>query len=222
VTSKFNINQSLKTEFQKAVIKFYEEKGRDYPWRKAKDPFKILIAEILIRLTGAWKAEKVYGIIISKYGNAKFLSKANVEELENIIRPLGLIHRAKLLIKTSSEIVDLFECTVPNDFTKLTSLSGVGRYTANAILCFGYGRRVPLVDESVRRVLTRCLNFISLKPAYLDNDLWSFAENLLPDKKIKEYNLGLIDLGAMFCKHPKSLCYVCPLKSLEKGKTRIN
>lgn len=218
---KSPVEDRLKKEFQERVIKFYLENGRRYPWRKTEDPFRILVAEILLRLTGAWKAEAVYQKVISKYGNVESMSKANINELKDMIRPLGLLQRAKLLIDVSKDIIDRFDGQIPNDFTELMSLRGVGRYTANAVLCLGYGRKVPLVDESVRRVFMRCFNFKSTKPAYLDEDLWAFAAELLPDKRIKEYNLGLLDLGATLCKYPKSLCCKCPLQTSKRGTLRI-
>jgi A/G-specific adenine glycosylase len=221
VVPKFRVEDRLKTEFQEVVIKFYLENGRSYPWRRTNDPFKILVAEILLRLTGAWKAEAVYEEIIRSYGTVESMSKAKTKELKRIIRPLGLSHRAKLLVDISKDIINRFGGRVPDDFAALVSLKGVGRYTANAVLCLGYGRKVPLVDESVRRIFVRCLNFRSTKPAYLDNDLWSFAAKLLPDKRIKEYNLGLLDLGATLCKYPKSLCCKCPLQTSKRGPLRI-
>jgi A/G-specific adenine glycosylase len=218
---RVRIEDRLKKEFQERVIKFYFESGRRYPWRRSKDPFRILVAEILLRLTGAWKAEAVYRRVVGKFGNAEAMSKANVNELEEIIRPLGLLNRAKLLVDVSHDIVSRFDGQIPNDFTELMSLKGVGRYTANAVLCLGYGKKVPLVDESVKRVLTRCFHFESNKLAYLDDDLWAFAAELLPDERIKEYNLGLLDLGAMLCKYPKSSCCNCPLASLRNKKRSI-
>jgi A/G-specific adenine glycosylase len=98
----------------------------------------------------------------------------------------------------------------------------MGRYTANAVLCFGYNRKVPLVDESIKRVFVRCLNFQSSKPAYCDNELWDFATELLPEKHVKEYNLGLLDLGANFCKHSDSLCLKCPLEDFRYKQKKYN
>jgi len=218
--TKSQAENRLKREFQERTIRFYLENGRRYPWRRTKDPFRILVAEILLRRTGAWKAEAVYRRVIARYGSAETMSRADVNELEEMIRPLGLISRAKVLVNISQEIVSRFNGRIPNDLTRLMSLKGVGRYTANAILCLGYGQKVPLVDESVRRVFTKCLHFESNKPAYLDNDLWVFATKLLPDKRIKEYNLGLLDLGAMLCKHSISSCSNCPLASLRKPEPK--
>lgn len=216
MNTKSQSENRVKREFQERIINFYFESGRRYPWRRTKDPFRILVAEILLRLTGAWKAEAVYQRVIARYGSAEEMSRADVRELEEMIRPLGLVSRAKVLVNVSQDIVSRFNGQIPNDLTKLMSLKGVGRYTANAILCLGYGEKVPLVDESVKRVLTRCLHFESNKPAYLDNDLWVFAAELLPDKGIKEYNLGLLDLGAILCKYRLASCGNCPLTSLRK------
>ena len=197
---------------QKAVIEFYKEKHRRYPWRRTKDPFKILVAEILIKLIGADKAKPVYQEIIRKYGNPMLLSNIRVDELREIIRPLGLINRAKLLVDLSTDIVERFDGEVPKTYSELITLKGVGQYTANAVLCLAHGQKAPMIDESVKRIFTRCFNFKSTKSACLDKDLWVSVEKFLPNKQTKEFNLGLIDIGAFFCKPQKSLCEECPLK----------
>ncbi len=219
MASKYNLKNTRKEAFQKAVIAFYANRGRIYPWRQSVDPYEILVAEVLIKLTGAGKAEPVYRKLIAIYGDPKLMSEADIGELEEMIRPLGLINRAKMLVDLSKTLVENFEGHVPEDYSALTSLKGVGRYTANAVLCLAYGIRVPLVDESVKRVFARCLNFPSKKPAHMDEGLWSFATGLLPKRKVKEYNLGLIDLGALFCKHSKSSCVECPVNLSPKASS---
>jgi A/G-specific adenine glycosylase len=216
--SKFVIDESLSARFQQAATNFYLDKGRSFDWRKTTDRFRILVAEVLLKLTGARKAEPVYHELMKKYGTPRKMAKADKTELEDMFLPLGLTNRAGLLINISSTLVDSFSGEVPDDFKTLTGLKGVGRYTANAILCLGYGRKVPLVDESIRRIFVRCLGFRSNKPAHSDKDIWSIAERMLPDSRTKEYNLGLIDIGASFCRHSRFYCADCPLNFLRRKK----
>lgn len=170
-------------------------------------------------MTGADKAKDAYQEITSKYGTPKRLSKASTEEIISAIETLGLINRAQLLIDLSKDITDRFSGEVPNSYNELISLKGVGRYTANAVLCLSYGKKAPLVDESVKRIYTRCFNYCSDKQANLDDDLWRLAEKLVPKKQAKEFNLGLLDIGALFCKHNKALCELCPLNFIKASDT---
>lgn len=201
--------------FQESVIRWYKKYGRHgLSWRKTKDPYLVLVAEILLRRTGAWKAEEVYKKIVLKCRSIKSLSSADVTELKKLINPLGLLNRAELLINISKEVMNRFDGKIPSNYDDLVSIRGIGQYIANSILCFGYNLRVPIVDESVKRVISRCTGYSSKKRAYADTELWSFMLSYLPTKKYVEFNYGLLDIGATFCKPTKPDCKDCPLKDL--------
>ncbi|MEA2033618.1 MAG: hypothetical protein U9N41_08565 [Euryarchaeota archaeon] len=202
-------------KFQESVIQWYKKYGRhELPWRKTKDPFLILVAEVLLRQTGAWKAENVYEKIVKQFGTIRELSIGDVTELKKLITPLGLHHRAELLITISKEIVNRFDGRIPPSYNELVGIKGIGQYIANSILCFGYNLRVPIVDESVKRVMSRCAGYRSKKKAYADTDLWVLVSSYLPKRNYVEFNYGLLDIGATFCKPSKPCCEDCPLKKL--------
>lgn len=205
------VDNTKRIKFQSRVIKFYQENGRQFPWRETEDPFKIIVAEILLKRTGAWKTRVVYVRILEEYDTVRSMSKADIDKLRETIRPLGLLYRAELLVDISKDIVKRFDGKVPESLADLESIKGVGHYTANAVLCLAYRKRVPLVDESVKRIFSRSLSFESSKKAYQDSELWQLANSLLPKRKVKEYNLGLLDLGAIVCKYKRPLCKKCPL-----------
>jgi len=205
---------AFRDTFQSSVIRWYGQFGRAYPWRQTRDPFEILVAEFLLRLTGAWKAEKVYEYIMAKYPTPGQMAKADKRDLLEQLRPLGLWGRADTLVEIATTISEHLDGYVPRTHSELVAIKGIGQYTANAILCLAYDERVPLVDGSVSRVFRRCLNFSTGKPAYADRQLWIFAEMLLPKRQHREYNLGLLDIGALVCKHARQLCNECPLASI--------
>jgi len=214
-------NQQIES-FQQAAIRWFKEKGRVFPWRQTREPFKILVAEVLLKLTGAWKAESVYNRIVADYGVPERMAIANLEELRKAFEPLGLHGRASLLVEISKELQSHFNGEVPNTYLELVSLKGIGHYIANAILCLAYGERVPLVDGSVSRIFCRCLGFSTNKPAYADKELWDIAGRLLPESDFREYNLGLLDIGALLCKYRKPCCTECPLARLCVALSRGN
>jgi A/G-specific DNA glycosylase len=201
--------------FQESVIRWHKKYGRhELSWRKTKDPYLVLVAEILLRRTGAWKAEAVYKKIVLKCSSIKSLSSADSRELKVLINPLGLHNRAELLIDISREVMSRFDGKIPSNYDDLVSIRGIGPYIANSILCFGYNRRVPIVDESVKRVLSRCTGYSSQKKAYADEELWRIISSYLPEKNYVEFNYGMLDIGAAICKPFKPFCDDCPLKKV--------
>lgn len=89
-----------------------------------------------------------------------------------------------------------FSGKVPTTYTDLISIKGIGQYTANAILCLSHNQKLPLVDASVSRLFSRHFKLITDKPAYSDKYLWALATELLPNSNFRDYNLGLLDIGA--------------------------
>jgi len=206
-----DISLSDITLFQDSVTEWFSRNGRIYPWRKTTNPFHILLAELLLRLTGAWKAEKAYNAIISKYGNPSLMSEADLEDLNGIFKPLGLHSRALTLISIAKDVKLRFSGEIPSDYSDLVSIKGIGQYTANAVLCLAYNCRLPLVDGSISRLFRRHFRFITNKPAYADKELWAFATELLPKSNFRNYNLGLLDIASIYCRYPRPNCHSCPL-----------
>lgn len=206
-----SINDEKIKTYQSRIIDWYLHNGRSFPWRETNNPFYVLIAEILLKLTGAWKAIQVYPTLIKQFGTPQAMANADIQELRALLQPLGLHKRASLLKAISGALIEQFNEVVPNTYDELITLNGIGTYTANAILCLAYNERVPLVDGSVLRVFHRCFGYSTHREAYADKELWHLAQELLPTNYYREYNLGLLDIGALICKHPKPVCSACPI-----------
>lgn len=199
------------TMFQSGVIDWFRDNGRRFPWRETHDPFHILVAEVILRLTGAAKVEEVYRLLLVKYGTPSLMADANPHELLKIFKRIGLHQRATLLINISKELNTRFCSSVPRTYAELTSLMGIGPYTANAILCLAYGKRVPMVDGRVSRLFQRCFRYPTSTDISRNSRIWRFASDLLPGTNCREYNLGLIDVASLVCKHTKPRCNSCPV-----------
>lgn len=207
-------NNERMEALQSSVITWFTSYGRIFPWRQTDNPFHILIAEVLLRLTNASRIEQAYRYLVSNFGTPELMARASPQDLLNVIVPLGLHNRAQLLVQIASQLMTDSNGCVPRTFTELTRLKGVGRYTANAILCLGFERRVPLVDGNVSRVLRRCFGVDTDVAPYADRSLWALADKCLPKTGFREFNLGLIDLGALVCRYPRPLCFDCPVMEL--------
>lgn len=184
-------------EFQDKMLTWFEENGRDFPWRETTDPYQIMVAEFLLQKTHVRKVEEVYFEITENYPNLFSLSQADQKELEEIIRPLGFINRAERLIDAAKKIIDEYDGIIPDDFEELLSINGIGSYIATAILIFAYDKKKVVVDTNVIRILEIELDIKSdKKRPRTDKDLWATAQRLAPEHRIKEFNWALLDYGA--------------------------
>jgi len=209
---------SLKEKFAELLLEWWKLNKRDFPWRRTNDPYIILISEMLLRKTTAKQVNAIFEKFFIQFPNVKRLAEGCVEEIENLIKPLGMEHkRAILLKKLSNELLKNHMGVVPASLDELIRLPGVGRYTANAVLCFAYGRDVPLVDVNVIRVFQRVFGFKSQKRRIKDDiTFWEFVARTIPKGKAREFNLAVIDFAHEVCKLKKPKCVTCPLRIICK------
>lgn len=205
-------NKSLK--FIETIMDWWENNRRDFPWRNTTDPYKILITEVLLRKTTATHANGAYTQFFEKYPTVYDLANANIGELKEIIRPLGLVNqRSGQITALAQKVINDHSGKIPNDIKQLMELPGVGRYTCAGVMCIAFKKDEPMVDTNFVRVIGRYFDFKSEKRyAYTDPKLWDFVRGMIPKGKCKEFNLGLIDFSSAICipKYPR--CPKCPLK----------
>jgi A/G-specific adenine glycosylase len=169
------------------------------------------VAEILLRKTTARQVEKLYSKFLEKYPAPRALANTSTKELQTLLRPLGMEYkRARLFKKLGAKIVENHDGKVPDRLNELLELPGVGRYAANAVLCFAYGKDEPLVDTNVVRVVVRVFGFKSQKARLKDDpSLWAFAKSLLPSGGSRNFNLALLDFAAQVCTAKNPKCDKC-------------
>lgn len=190
--------------FRSALRKWGEENLRSFSWRKTSDPYEILIAEILLQKTAAEKVEPIYHHLLETYSTMEDLAEADQGELSQIIYSLGFQNqRAKALVEIGTELRGQ---GVPSSEAELLALPHVGRYAANATLCFAFDEPRAIVDENVVRVYNR---FFGKNFGYRDEETWSFATQVLPDDDAQRFNLALLDFGAEMCTPKGPKCEDC-------------
>lgn len=195
------------------LLRWWEQAGRDFPWRRAADPYAIFLAEFVLQKTQVAKAEQAYTRLITTYPNVNALAQADERDLIEVFSWLGLTKRAGYLRASAAIISGKHGGQFPRDASKLLELPGVGQYTAHAILCFGFGEALPVVDSTTSRVVQRVLGFRTSKQAWEDKVTWAQAAELLnPDQPV-EHNYALIDLAALVCLPSQPKCPECPLRN---------
>ena len=208
------IGQPRLRAFQHSLLKWQAEHGLEFPWRKTRNPYHILISEFLLQKTNRRAVPKIYQEFVSKYPTPASVAAASVADLEAIVAPLGLTYRAQRILDACLVIAERYENEVPRDSEALQSLKGIGRYIASSILLFAFSEPVGLVDTNIVRVLGRVFEVRSTKSrSHSDPELWKAADELVPPKEAREYNLAIIDLSALVCR-PKPKCSGCPLASI--------
>lgn len=205
---------SFKKEFAELLLEWWKANKRDFPWRRTKDPYVILISEMLLRKTTAKQVAAIFEKFFTKFPDVKTLAEAGEEEIEELIKPLGMEHkRAVLLKKLANELLKSFRGAVPASEYGLLRLPGVGRYSANAVLCFAYGKDVPLVDVNAIRVFQRIFSFKSQKRRIKDDTaFWEFVAEAVPPGMAREFNLAVIDFAHEVCRPKKPKCPICPMR----------
>jgi A/G-specific adenine glycosylase len=204
-----------KKEFVKNLLAWHAENKRTFSWRQTKNPFHILIAEIMLQKTDAKKVSEIYDRFLAKYPNVQALSEASLDELRREILYLGIHSRAERLRKLAIEVIKIHGGDIPSDRKKLLSLPGVGNYIANAVLCFAFNKDVPLIDANIIRILRRVFSIESSNPRPReDQSLWDASAKLVPKGAAREFNLALLDFAAAVCtvKNPKH--EECPVKNI--------
>lgn len=210
-----NAQMSSGKEIKKRLLSWYYEYGRKHlPWRKNAGPYRVLVAEVLLRRTRVDQVVPVFREILEKYPDHNTLANAEKSQLEIIISPIGLKSRAGTLINIAQQIVTEHNSETPTRQENLQSLHGIGPYISNSILVFGYRKRRAIVDGNISRIYSRIFNMGRMKDPTRDKEMWRFAEEMLPKEGFVEYNAALLDFGASLCTNRNPGCEKCFLTDI--------
>jgi A/G-specific adenine glycosylase len=198
--------------FRDGILEWFEHNRRDYPWRRTCDPFKILIAEMMLRRTKADQVERVYNTLFEQYPDVDSMAKAPEEELKRILYPLGLKWRTPAFWFVAREIKERYNCKVPNDRCELTTLPGVGEYVAGAVLSIAYGKKEWIVDTNIVRLFRRYFGIKTSKEGRRDKHVIEMAKVYASGRDPRTANLAILDFTALVCTPRRPQCEKCPLR----------
>ena len=210
------MERGIKRRFQNRLLKWYREHGRDLPWRRTANPYKILVSEVMLQQTQVERVIPKYHEFLEKYPTLSALAAAEPEEVRKAWYPLGYNIRPYRLHSIACEAVERYGGNIPKKHDELMSLKGIGRYTAGAVRSFAYNLDAPILDTNVMRVLHRI--FVGTgDPKAQKAKLWALAEKSIPKGKGYDFNQALMDFGAMLCKARKPYCLLCPMREFCKA-----
>ena len=210
---------TTKKAFQRALLKWYRKNSRNLPWRRTRDPYAVLVSEIMLQQTQVVTVLPYYKKWLQRFPTFAALARASENDVLHAWQGLGYYNRARNLHATAKLVTNRYCGRFPGALVEMQKLPGVGKYTAHAIGTFAFNHGVPIVEANVSRVLSRVFNLrTSIDSTDGRNALWAYAARLVPKESAAHYNSALLDLGALICLPRNPKCGICPVKNFCRAK----
>ena len=183
------------------------------PWRRTRDPYAIWVSEAMLQQTRVSVVIPFYERFLRDFPDLPTLARASEERVLARWAGLGYYRRARHLRAAAALAVERHGGSLPRDPDAFAALPGVGRYTMGAVYSIAFGRRLPVVDGNVERVLSRLFALAGTREAF-----WSLAASLVPARQPGDFNQALMELGATICVPRSPGCEACPLAARCRAK----
>src|SRR5579859_6019779 len=197
--------------FRTALLRWFGKERRALPWRETKDPYRILVSEIMLQQTRVAVVILRYGEFLKKFPDVYALAKAREQSVLALWSGLGYYRRARSLHAAAKIIAE--HGSFPATALEMEELPGVGRYTAAAVASIAFGEPAAVVDGNVKRVLGRLF-----AQDLSDDDYWRLAGQLLEKKQPGDFNQAMMELGALICLPQEPRCGECPVTVLCRSR----
>jgi A/G-specific adenine glycosylase len=205
--------------FHRSLLQWFRRHGRDLPWRCTRDPYAILVSELMLQQTQVSTVIAYYNEWLRRFPDFVSLARASENDVLRAWQGLGYYARARNLQATARTVVDRFWGRFPRSLEQMQQLPGIGKYTAHAVASFAFDQPVPIVETNTARVLTRLFDFRESIDSHRSRQtLWQHAARLVPKSNASIYNSALIDLGALVCVARQPKCGICPVKTFCRAK----
>lgn len=179
--------------FQKLIYDHYGKHGRSLPWRKTRNPYYILVSEIMLQQTQVDRVVDKYLQFVALFPDIETLARSPLHEVLTVWQGLGYNRRALALRQTAVRVVEDFGGILPEDEKDLQSLPGIGPYTAAAVLAFAFNQPVLLIDTNIRRVFIHC--FFRERSQVTDREILPLVRETLDRENPREWYNALMDFG---------------------------
>lgn len=179
--------------FQKEVLSYYSTSGRyNLPWRKTKNPYRILVSEIMLQQTQVERVIPKYKAFIKTFPTVSSLAEASLKDVLTLWQGLGYNRRAKLLYQCAQAIVNNYGGKFPKTHEGLVALPGIGHYTAGAVMAFAYNEPVPIIETNIRTVIIH--HYFKTSDEVSDDEIMKVVTRTLP-KDVCTWYAALMDYG---------------------------
>lgn len=194
--------------FRVRLLEWGSEHRRDFPWRRTRDPWRVLVSEVMLQQTQADRVVGYYDAFLRRFPAPADCARAPSGDVVRIWSGLGYNRRALGLHRAAAQIVEEHGGKVPAGEADLRKLPGVGPYTARAVRSLAFEADAAVVDTNVVRVLARCVHGAGLSLS----EAQQVADRLVPAGRSWEFNQTMFDLGALVCTASTPACDDCPLR----------
>ena len=216
---KTKLRRDVKTRFTRRLLAWWARAARDLPWRKTRDPYRVLVSEFMLQQTQVSRVAEYYPRFLERFPDLETLANAKPRAVREQWDGLGYYARASNLHALARVVSRDHGGTLPDTPDDLIKLPGIGPYTAGAVATFAYEKPVPAVDTNVNRVLRRA--FGNAERGMRNAELWRLASMLVPKngKRAWKFNQAVMELGALICVAKKPRCPECPVRPVCKTGT---
>ncbi len=205
----FVISDDKVEQLRRSLLGWYQQQGRDLPWRRTQDPYAIWISEIMLQQTQVKTVLPYYERWLQAFPTVQALAAADQQVVLKLWEGLGYYARARNLHKAAQQVVAEFEGEFPRELEGAIALKGIGRTTAGGILSAAFNAPTPILDGNVKRVLSRLIAYRAVPNKAL-MPLWKLSEQLLDPNYPRDFNQAIMDLGATLCTRHNPTCLLCP------------
>ena len=208
------ISGRIRSAIQRKLLNWYRRTGRDLPWRRTSDPYRILLAEFMLQQTQVETVIPYYERFLERFPTIQSLAMASSSDVLKSWEGLGYYARARNLHRAAQIIVERDGGQIPATYDGLSSLPGFGPYTTAAVLSIAFGKDYAVLDGNVMRVLCRLFGIgEDIAQTRVKKRLWELAEGLMAEGHAGDYNQAIMELGATVCRPRQPDCPACPLQS---------
>ena len=197
---------------RRQLITWYRARKRDLPFRRTRDPYAILVAEIVLQRTRVAAGLPYFERFLTVFPTVGDLARSSESDVLRAWEGLGFYRRARNLHRAAKTIVERHGGELPADLVALRALPGIGEYTAGAVGSIAFGLRAPAVDGNATRVIARLFRVEDdVSRSAGKSRIRTLAEKLVPADTPGEWNQALMELGATTCVPRGPRCGVCPV-----------
>lgn len=207
------IAQERLRHIQTTLRAWFEQYGRDLPWRRTRDPYHILVSEIMLQQTQVDRVQPKYHAFLERFPTLEALASASPGDVIRAWAGLGYNRRALNLQRATQAVINDYGGIFPSTPDELRQLPGIGPYTAGAVACFAFERDVAFMDTNIRRVIRRVFSGPDDDaPPASERELTALATAAVPPGDGYTWNQAIMELGALVCTAKRPRCAICPLQ----------